>query len=150
METMKRKWGKPVTEVQSFTPQEFVAQCIKVGKGGLNGHWSENNKMPGLQEQPVNPNATGNEHFKAYLEAHPEVELMNDGRIATDQLHSNAEGWFPVRLAPGEWPQMIETHPDFQYCVGYQANQTRYWLDVNGVYYYQNWSVDESAYTNFS
>ena len=27
METMKRKWGKPVTEVQQFVPQEFVAGC---------------------------------------------------------------------------------------------------------------------------
>ena len=27
METMKRKWGKPVTSVQQFTPQEYVAGC---------------------------------------------------------------------------------------------------------------------------
>lgn len=27
METMKRKWGKPVTEVQQFVPQEYCVVC---------------------------------------------------------------------------------------------------------------------------
>ncbi len=27
METMKKKWGKPLTGVQEFAPQEFIAAC---------------------------------------------------------------------------------------------------------------------------
>lgn len=33
METMKRKWGKPITSVQVFTPQEYVAGCGPGGEG---------------------------------------------------------------------------------------------------------------------
>jgi hypothetical protein len=27
METMKKEWGKPLTSVQEFVPQEFIAAC---------------------------------------------------------------------------------------------------------------------------
>ncbi len=27
METMKKQWGKPLTDVQEFVPQEFIAAC---------------------------------------------------------------------------------------------------------------------------
>jgi len=27
METMKKQWGKPLTSVQEFVPQEFIAAC---------------------------------------------------------------------------------------------------------------------------
>lgn len=145
----KQNYSKPFMVAEKFTPQEYVAKCIKVGKGGLNGHWSEGNGVPGIQEVPVNPNQAGNEAFKDWLSV---AKIMDDGtgRIATDDLHSNAEGWVTVRLAPGEWPKMIEQHPYFNLCRGYQANTTRYWRDVDGVEYFQNWSVADSAYSNAS
>ena len=30
METMKKQWGKPLTGVQEFVPQEFIAGCYHV------------------------------------------------------------------------------------------------------------------------
>ena len=31
METMKKQWGKPLTSVQEFVPQEFIAACDQSG-----------------------------------------------------------------------------------------------------------------------
>ncbi|MBO7552853.1 MAG: hypothetical protein J6T82_02335 [Bacteroidaceae bacterium] len=31
METMKKEWGKPLTGVQEFAPQEFIAACDNTG-----------------------------------------------------------------------------------------------------------------------
>lgn len=48
METMKRKWGKPVTKLQVFTPNEFVAVCYEIEASRF-----EDNGLPGLQLQRV-------------------------------------------------------------------------------------------------
>ena len=50
METMKRKWGKPVTEVQRFMPQYCLQPCDST----VNGYrvwapWIENGKKTNLQ-----------------------------------------------------------------------------------------------------
>ena len=51
METMKRKWGKPVTEVQQFRPQEFCIICDEQyrSKWRIYAPWYESNDIPGWQ-----------------------------------------------------------------------------------------------------
>ena len=44
METMKRKWGKPVTEVQGFIPQEYCGNCLYPARFAINAPYVENGK----------------------------------------------------------------------------------------------------------
>lgn len=77
METMKRKWGKPVTGVQQFAPSEYVAQCVKL--------WSphrEFNGVPGLQSTAVTVSNNQNQQFIPYLSQVNEgyLQEINDGQ----------------------------------------------------------------------
>lgn len=54
---LKKKWGKPVTEVQQFTPQEFVALCAtcEIGHGIVNTGPQINNTSNFLHSNKCSP-----------------------------------------------------------------------------------------------
>lgn len=82
METMKRKWGKPMTEVQQFTPNEYCVVCWGAGgKGGFGG-WLEENGIPGVQVNPgtaiVNGVSVSYERDHQFLTTDGYYEIQSD------------------------------------------------------------------------
>lgn len=163
METMKRKWGKPVTKLQVFAPNEFVAVCVPVSTAGLWGPWEETNNVPGLQtgsktvavsdtSSPFHPYignpGTDDEGATSHYNAdHTQYTFVRDWR------YTNLDGFQYVQLI------RIPNNRDYvQYQdwytgglgVGSSIGTMTIFYTTDGKTYYQQKRPDTSVYTNHS
>lgn len=155
METMKRKWGKPVTEVQQFEPKEYVALCIKATSGGLYGAWEDTNGVPGMQQTSVSvaTNDTGSLFYPYIGVADGHYNSLRDTYIFDkDKQYKNEDGWLYIQLEDNTYPKSVREDPDFNKQKPAE-NDWWFWkasVEDGGHKFYMHWKPGREAYTNHS
>lgn len=140
-----KTWTMPRIAVDTFVPNEFVALCVTVGEGGLNGMWEETNGIPGLQNE--RHNVLTQESYKRYAE-YPNLDYTGatEGQVASDHLYSNDEGWFYVRLKS----EPVYVNAGYHGDVGTFDTGAYVFYGDDGTTYYQTWNKGTDFMTNHS
>jgi len=96
MESMKRKWGNPMIDVQQFVPQEFVAICLEKDDSCTEGciyGWSFNKDLVSSTPSPTYTTSIMKDNDSYVMLAPTGVEAGSKLAILFNGTESNYTGW---------------------------------------------------------